>query len=75
MSEYISYVSIVPELIEQLGANFGIFIGPIALFALLVAIYFFFWRSKKFREAKISPKELKKGISKLDKLSKKTKDD
>ena len=60
---------------QALGANFGYFIGPVALFALLAAIHFYFWRKKKMKESKISQKELKKGISKLDQLVKKTKDD
>ena len=75
MAEFVSYMDIVPELIGQLGANFSIFIGPIALIILLVAIYFFFLHRKKQEKLKITPAVFKKSVSRLDKIAKKTKDD
>ena len=60
---------------QALGANFGYFIGPVALFTLLVAIHFFFWRKKRISEAKMSEKKFVKKMSKLDRIAKKTRDD
>lgn len=74
MVEFIDFMVPGAALEHVLGANFGYFIGPVALFTLIVAVHFYFWRKGKLKEAKISKKELKKGISKLDRLAKKTKD-